>query len=105
MDEAIAKKPVAITTTGIPQDFWADRIPKAEAAGTMIIPIAVADLKTSKTVPMGAAMSSDYKADGHLTGNWFIADSNGEGKALDSVTIVVRGLLPQVSQAPVGRLP
>lgn len=82
MDEAIAKKPVAITTTGIPQDFWADRIPKAEAAGTMIIPIAVADLKTSKTVPMGAAMGSDYKADGHLTGNWFIADSNGEGKAL-----------------------
>ena len=31
---------------------------------------------------MGAAMASDYKADGHLTGNWFIADSNGEGKAL-----------------------
>ena len=82
MDEALALKPVAITTTGIPQDFWADRIPKAEAAGTMIIPIAVADLKTSKTVPMGAAMGSDYKSDGHLTGNWFIADSNAEGVAL-----------------------
>jgi ribose transport system substrate-binding protein len=82
MDEAIALKPVAITTTGIPQDFWAEKIPAAEAAGAMIIPIAVADLKTSKTVPMGAAMGSDYKADGMLTGNWFIADSNAEGKAL-----------------------
>ncbi len=82
MDEALAMKPAAITTTGIPQDFWADRIPAAEAAGTMIIPIAVADLELSKTVPMGAAMGSDYNSDGQLVGNWFIADSNAEGKAL-----------------------
>ena len=82
MDEALALKPAAVTLTGIPQELWADREAAFEAAGAMIIPIAVADLKLSKTVPMGAAMKADYLADGKLVGNWFIADSNGEGKAL-----------------------
>jgi ribose transport system substrate-binding protein len=82
MDEALAFNPVAVTLTGIPQELWADRIPAYEAAGAMIIPIAVANLELSDTVPMGAAMSADYEADGALIGNWFIADSNAEGKAL-----------------------
>ena len=82
MDEALALKPAAVTLTGIPQELWADREAAFEAAGAMIIPIAVADLKLSKTVPMGAAMKADYVADGKLVGNWFIADSNAEGKAL-----------------------
>lgn len=82
MDEALQFKPVIVTLTGIPQEVWADRIAKYEAAGSYIVPIAVADLKTSKTVPMGAAMGADYKADGALVGNWFIADSNAEGHAL-----------------------
>ena len=82
MDEALTLKPAAVTLTGIPQELWADREKAFEAAGAMIIPIAVADLKLSKTVPMGAAMKADYVADGKLVGNWFIADSNAEGKAL-----------------------
>ena len=82
MDEALALKPAAVTLTGIPQELWADREAAFEAAGAMIIPIAVADLKLSKTVPMGAAMKADYVADGKLVGNWFIADSNAAGKAL-----------------------
>lgn len=82
MDEALALKPAAVTLTGLPQELWADREAAFEAAGAMIIPIAVADLKLSKTVPMGAAMKADYLADGTLVGNWFIADSNAEGKAL-----------------------
>ncbi len=82
MDEALTLKPTAVTLTGIPQELWADREAAYEAAGAMIIPIAVADLKLSKTVPMGAAMKADYVADGNLVGNWFIADSNAEGKAL-----------------------
>jgi ribose transport system substrate-binding protein len=82
MDEALALNPVAVTLTGIPQELWADKIPAYEAADAMIIPIAVANLELSDTVPMGAAMSSDYEADGALIGNWFIADSNAEGKAL-----------------------
>ena len=82
MDEALTLKPAAVTLTGIPQELWADREAAFAAAGAMIIPIAVADLKLSKTVPMGAAMKADYLADGTLTGNWFIADSNAEGKAL-----------------------
>lgn len=82
MDEALALKPAAVTLTGLPQELWADREAAFAAAGAMIIPIAVADLKLSKTVPMGAAMKADYVADGKLVGNWFIADSNAEGKAL-----------------------
>ena len=82
MDEALTLKPAAVTLTGIPQELWADREAAFEAAGAMIIPIAVADLKLSKAVPMGAAMKADYVADGNLVGNWFIADSNAEGKAL-----------------------
>ncbi len=82
MDEALTLKPAAVTLTGIPQEVWADREAAFKAAGAMIIPIAVATLKTSPTVPMGAAMGDDYMADGALVGNWFIADSNGEGKAL-----------------------
>lgn len=82
MDEALQFDPVAVTTTGIPQELWADRIPAYEAAGAMIIPIAVADLELSDTVPMGAAMGADYLADGALVGNWFIADSNAQGTAL-----------------------
>ena len=82
LDEALVLKPAAVTLTGIPQELWAAKIPAYEAAGAMIIPIAVADLKTSKTVPMGAAMAADYKADGALVGNWFIADSDAQGKAL-----------------------
>lgn len=82
MDEALTLKPAAVTLTGIPQELWADREAAFAAAGAMIIPIAVADLKLSKTVPMGAAMKADYVADGKLVGNWFIADSNAEGKAL-----------------------
>ncbi len=82
MDEALTLKPAAVTLTGIPQELWADREAAFAAAGAMIIPIAVADLKLSKTVPMGAAMKADYVADGTLVGNWFIADSNAEGKAL-----------------------
>lgn len=82
MDEALAMKPVAVTVTGIPQEFWADRIPAYEKAGSMIIPISVADLELSDTVPMGAAMGADYKSDGSIIGNWFIADSNAAGNAL-----------------------
>ncbi len=82
LKQALDYKPVAVTPTGFPQEFWGTIIPDYEKAGTMIVPAAVATLTLSKTVPGGASIASDYKTSGNAIGNWAIMDSNAEAHVL-----------------------
>lgn len=82
LKQALDYKPIAVTPTGFPQEFWGTIIPEYEKAGAMIIPAAVATLTLSKTVPGGASIASDYKASGNAIGNWVIMDSNAQAHVL-----------------------
>lgn len=82
LKQALDYKPIAVTPTGFPQEFWGEIIPEYEKAGAMIVPAAVATLTLSKTVPGGASIASDYKTSGNAIGNWVIMDSNAEAHVL-----------------------
>ena len=84
MTQALDFKPAIVTPTGFPQAVWGtpDNLAAYEKAGAIIVPVSVANLEISKTVPGGAATAIDYKLGGNIIGNWFIADSGAQGHAL-----------------------
>lgn len=84
MIQALDYKPAVVTPTGFPQAVWGtpEILAEYEKAGAIIVPVSVANLEISKTVPGGAATAIDYKLGGNIIGNWFIADSGAQGHAL-----------------------
>jgi len=84
MMQALDFKPAVVTPTGFPQAVWGtpEILAAYEKAGAIIVPVSVANLEISKTVPGGAATKIDYSLGGNIIGNWFIADSGAQGHAL-----------------------
>ncbi len=84
MMQALDFNPAVVTPTGFPQAVWGspEILAAYKEAGVIIVPVSVANLEISETVPGGAATALDYNLGGELIGNWFIADSNAQGHAL-----------------------
>lgn len=84
MKQALQYDPIVVSPTGFPQAVWGtpEIIEAYEEAGTLIVPVSVANLDISETVPGGASTGADYEKGGNIIANWFIADSKGEGTAL-----------------------
>ncbi|WP_261567222.1 sugar ABC transporter substrate-binding protein [Frankia gtarii] len=75
-------KPVGVVFAGIPEAVWAGQVPAFEKAGVPLIPVAVGEVKTGPAVPAGLDGPVDARAQAAAVANYFIADSNGKGKAL-----------------------
>jgi ribose transport system substrate-binding protein len=67
--------------SGPPYAIWQQVLPAYKRAGVYIIPAYVGPLPLSKTVPLNV-MDVQTQASAQLLANWFIADSNAQGKAL-----------------------
>jgi ribose transport system substrate-binding protein len=80
MKTALRYHPVAVSLSGIPQALWQSEIPAYQAAGVPIIPQQTGPVSTSATVPVNEG--DDSSVVGKIVGNWFIANSDGKGKAL-----------------------
>jgi ribose transport system substrate-binding protein len=81
MDQALSYKPVGVAFTGLPQAVWQSEVAKYKAAGVPLIPAYSGPVNRDDTViaDIGAESEPAY---GKILANWFIADSNGNGKAL-----------------------
>jgi ribose transport system substrate-binding protein len=77
---ALRYHPVAVSLSGIPQVLWQSEVPAYQAAGVPIIPQQTGPVTTSATVPVNEG--DDSTIVGKIVGNWFIANSDGKGKAL-----------------------
>lgn len=79
MKQALQYHPVSVSFAGEPQAVWASEIPAYKAAGVAIIPTVIGPQDTGGPVK---ANISHFLDSGVALGNWFIADSNGQGDAL-----------------------
>jgi ribose transport system substrate-binding protein len=82
MDQALQYKPVGVAFTGLPQAVWQSEVAKYKSAGVPLIPAYSGPINRDDTViaDIGAVSEPDY---GKIIADWFIADSNGTGKALN----------------------
>jgi len=81
MEQALQYQPVGVAFTGLPQAVWQSEVAKYKSAGVPLIPAYSGPINRDDTViaDIGAISEPDY---GKIIANWFIADSNGSGKAL-----------------------
>lgn len=82
MKQALLYKPVAVAFSGLPQAVWASEIPAYKAAGVPLIVAYVGPQQISSPVIANIGGPPDITQNGQFIANWFIADSNGKGKAL-----------------------
>jgi ribose transport system substrate-binding protein len=81
MTQALQYKPVGVAFTGLPQAVWQNEVAAYKRAGVPLIPAYSGPIQRDATViaDIGALSEPAY---GKILANWFIADSNGTGKAL-----------------------
>jgi ribose transport system substrate-binding protein len=82
MTQALQYKPVAVAVPGQDQSQWQSVIPAYQQAGAIIVPFNAGPVKFSATVPAEVADPTDWANAGKLLGDWFVADSNGQGNAV-----------------------
>ncbi|WP_254858498.1 substrate-binding domain-containing protein [Protofrankia sp. BMG5.30] len=76
-------KPVGVAFAGIPEAVWGSQIPAFQRAGVPLIPIAVGETTANPIVPAGSLDGpADARAQASAIANFFIADSQGQGKSL-----------------------
>jgi ribose transport system substrate-binding protein len=82
LQTALQFKPFAVIAEGEPYQYWASVVPAYEAAHVQLIPVDVASYAPSSVVQTSISAAQDVKASALAIANWFIAASNGRGKAL-----------------------
>lgn len=82
MKQALKDNAVAVTFTGLPEALWAQMIPEYEKAGAAIIPEYVGPTKLQGPVIGNINSPTDTARGAKALADWFIADSQGKGKAL-----------------------
>lgn len=82
MKQALQYKPVAVALSGLPEAVWATEIPAYKAAGVPIIVAYVGPQQISFPVIANIGGPPDISQNGRFIANWFIANSNGKGRAL-----------------------
>jgi ribose transport system substrate-binding protein len=82
--QALQYHPVAVALSGVPEAVWASAVePEYKAAGVPIIGISIGMVNPSDPTILGQVSSlTDFQDYGTMIANWFIADSDGNGKAL-----------------------
>jgi len=96
LKQALRYHPVAVGISGIPQPLWKSEESAYAAAGVAIIPQQTGPITVSKTVPV--QVGDDGPAAGKIVGNWFVADSNGQGKGL-LVSVPTFAILTEVAKS------
>ena len=79
MKQALQYHPVSVSFAGEPESAWASEIPAYQAAGVAIIPTVIGPQAIGGPVK---ANIGHFLTSGVGLGNWFIADSKGQGDAL-----------------------
>ena len=82
MTQALQYKPAAVAVAGEDQSTWDSVIPAYQKAGTIILPFNAGPVTLSATVPAEVADPTDWANAGKLLGDWFVANSNGQGHAV-----------------------
>jgi ribose transport system substrate-binding protein len=75
-------KPAGVAFAGLPEAVWASQVPAFAKAGVPLIPIAAGAVKIEPGVPATLDGDADATAQAAAIADYFIADSNGTGKAL-----------------------
>jgi ribose transport system substrate-binding protein len=80
---ALAKKPTAVITSGVAKKVYGQSVIDAyEKAGIAIVQSVACPAEKSGSVVLGPNGCQFEEVGGKLFADWFIADSNGRGKAL-----------------------
>lgn len=83
LKQALQYDPAAVAMSGIPPEAgWASSIAEYEEAGVPIITSYLTTGVESEALIAGIGGPTDYETTGELMANWFIADSQGKGKAV-----------------------
>lgn len=82
MKQALKENAVAVTFTGLPEALWSQMIPEYEKAGAAIIPEYVGAAKLQGPVIGNINSPTDTARGAKALADWFVADSEGTGKAL-----------------------
>lgn len=81
--QALALNPTAVVTMNIPPEAgWASEIPAYKAAKVPIISAYLASKPSDPTIIANVGGATALAEDAKAVANWFIADSQGHGKAL-----------------------
>lgn len=79
----ISPKPVAVAESGNPPESgWSSIEPAYKAAGIAIIASYIGDTALDSPIIANVGGSSSFALWGKIVGNWFIADSGAQGKAV-----------------------
>lgn len=82
MKTALQYSPVAVVNSGLPESVWDSVVPQYEAAHVPIVTMDAGPETLPSDVIANLYGSQDINSQGQIIANWFIADSNGQGKAL-----------------------
>lgn len=84
IEQATASKDAAIFLLAVPPAAVAPQISAAKAAGVPVIASlnGYGGLSTEEFPDLAADVGFDYRIPGRLMGEWFVADSEGKGKAI-----------------------
>lgn len=82
MKTALQYSPVAVVNSGLPESVWASVVPQYQAAHVPIVTMDAGPETLPSDVIANIYGSQDISSQGQIIANWFIADSNAQGKAL-----------------------
>jgi ribose transport system substrate-binding protein len=82
LNAALQLHPTAVGLDSLPQVLWQSVVPAYKAAGVPIIAAFTGDASAVDPVIAEIASPSDFALNGKMIADWFIADSNGTGKAV-----------------------
>ena len=80
--QALQLKPFAVVIAGVPEVLWKNQEAAYKEAGIPIIPFFVGPIDLSSTVIANIGNLNDNGYFGKVLADWFIADSQGTGRAL-----------------------
>jgi ribose transport system substrate-binding protein len=82
MQQALQYRPSAVINSGLPEATWASVLPAYKAANVPIITSDIGPQVVGFPVIANLYGTADTENNAQAIGNWFIADSGGNGKAL-----------------------
>jgi ribose transport system substrate-binding protein len=82
LQAALQFKPFAVIVQGLPYQYWSSVVPAYEAAHVQLIPVDLPSYVPSSVIQTSISGAQDTKATALIIANWFIAASDGRGKAL-----------------------
>jgi ribose transport system substrate-binding protein len=81
--QALTTQPTAVGVTGVPPEAgWSSVLPAYKAAGVAIVVCGLGPTELNSPLIANVGGPPNFARFAKLIANWFIADSNGEGKAL-----------------------